>query len=680
MIAAWGHVATYLRAHPWQRRFLLACVLTSMLLFGWSIHWALAEGGRLPGQGNPALAFINVNDTRGINAWNYGLSIDRGGITAPDKVFWSSFVDFFWGIYRDAMMVAIWFLDWVLSFDWLTLFTTPLLGIGDAMEDVVARFGLVPAFLTCTAFVGVMWILRGKWSTGVYEILFSLVLATLLTGVLAHPVRMVAEPGTGLIYQTRDVGLDFVNAMAKTGKVPDTSSREAMTGRLVDTFIRQPLTIVNFGGPLDGTSCEQAYTDVIKAGPYGIDESTIRDKINDCNPDMGTYAAKPTATMVMAVLVLMPATTLLGLTAALIGGTVILAATSAAYQALKATITTITGLLPGAARGAMFMTIAHTLISIGLIAVTFLFFAIYLQVINSIFGAPGDITQRFFVIDVFMLIALVVFLTQRKRLKSSADRLARLMAARPGGVPTPHRMPDPSLGLMKAATVTQAVHTIASMARRRAPRGGTTPPPSGTGYQDLPSMPTPPAGSMPSAGGAPPAGPAPSGPAPTGPRPNGAPSLPSGPSGTGGRQLPPGGHRAARQLGGVAVSWAAQAAVGYATGGASTVVIGAMRLLPQRPKPALPPGSSDSATPAVKQVHLALPPARRPIAAITAGPVASVDLPADSTPPPAAPKPRPRSQPTPRPARPPRRPDAPQPNPRVARGYQRPPYGGGRRR
>ena len=36
-------------------------------------------------------------------------------------------------------------------------------------------------------------------------------------------------------------------------------------------------------------TCEGAYNDVVKAGPYGT-ESDIRDKVGECNEDLGNLS------------------------------------------------------------------------------------------------------------------------------------------------------------------------------------------------------------------------------------------------------------------------------------------------------------------------------------------------------------------------------------------------------
>ena len=52
------------------------------------------------GQTPPALAWIELKDSRGISLWNFEMSLDRGGITSPDKFFWASMTDACWGAYR----------------------------------------------------------------------------------------------------------------------------------------------------------------------------------------------------------------------------------------------------------------------------------------------------------------------------------------------------------------------------------------------------------------------------------------------------------------------------------------------------------------------------------------------------------------------------------------------------
>lgn len=423
------------------------------------------------GQTPAALSWIQLQDSRGISLWNYEMSLDRGGVTSPDKFFWSAITDACWGAYRSWCALALWFLDWVLSFDWLHTIASPLLSTGDAMQSVVDRIGAIPVLLTITAVVAVCWMARGRYATGIWELGTALVIAALATGVFAQPVQMVAGDN-GLIMKAQRTGLELSGALAtngqSAGQTPE-QLRKAQTGQLVDTFIRQPTEMINFGRVIDGGKCEQAYNDVIKKGPYGT-ESNIRDRVGDCDSSLGDYAAQPTASMALGSLVFMPASFVILLLTIVLAGSVIAAACYAMFQSLKAIVTMVTGLLPGGGRGSLLLTFAEAAISLLIILFTTVFLGVFMLVIQALFkGGSGDsVPKTFVIVDVILIVGIIIYWRQRKRLKESAQRLAEWMAKRPGGTPAT-RLPDRNaLGLGSAAS--GAVRTVTSLAQLRATR------------------------------------------------------------------------------------------------------------------------------------------------------------------------------------------------------------------
>ena len=200
----------------------------------------------------------------------------------------------------------------------------PMIAVGDAMQSVVHRIGAVPVLLTVAAVVAVAWMMRGRWATGIFELSMALVIAALATGVFAQPVRMVAGDN-GLIVQSQQWGLELSTALADPSAAPGQNPeqlRKAQTGLLVDTFVRIPTEMINFGRVLDGGKCESDYTDVIQAGPYG-GESDIRDKVGDCDSALKDYADQPTASMALGSLVFMPASFVILLMSLILAGSVI---------------------------------------------------------------------------------------------------------------------------------------------------------------------------------------------------------------------------------------------------------------------------------------------------------------------------------------------------------------------
>ncbi|MDN5798115.1 MAG: integral membrane sensor protein [Intrasporangium sp.] len=460
------------RVRRWLARSA-AVVMTAVLLLLVRVQAASAapaDGDQI-GQTPPALSWITLTDSHGISMWNYELSLDRGGVTSPDKFFWAAITDACWGAYRSWCALALWFLDWVLSFDWLHTIASPLLATGDAMQSVVDRVGAVPVLLTITAVVAVCWMARGRYATGIWELGTALVIAALATGVFAQPVQMVAG-SNGLIMKTQQTGLELSAALAtgggSTGQSPD-QLRKAQTGQLVDTFIRQPTEMINFGKVLDGGKCAKVYDDVLKKGPYGS-ASDIRDRVGECDSAAGDYAAQPTASMALGSIVFMPASFIILLLTIVLAGSVIAAACYAMFQSLKAILTLVTGLLPGGGKGSLLLTFAEAAISLLIILFTTVFLGVFLLVIQAMFksGANESVPKTFVIVDVILIVGIVIYWRQRKRLKESAQRLAEWMSKRPGGAPATRLPERHGSGLGSAAG--SAVRTVTSLAQLRATR------------------------------------------------------------------------------------------------------------------------------------------------------------------------------------------------------------------
>ncbi|SHN88992.1 hypothetical protein SAMN05660350_04984 [Geodermatophilus obscurus] len=427
------------RAARWRRPRRPGTAIAAVGLWLWQTGTAQAADGTA-GQAPGALRWIELADTRGISVWNYELSLDRGGVTSPGHLIWSFLLDLVWGIYRGCVVVAIWFLDWVISFAWLPVVAAPVLVLGDSLQTIVDRFGVVPVFATAATAVAVTWMARGRWSVGVFELVASPVIAALAVGVFADPVEQVAGDG-GLIMATRDVGLQLSAGMANNGDVGGDADtmRQQVTGTLVDTFIRMPTQMINFGEVLDGGGCEGAYDDVLRAGPHGGDDD-IRDAIGDCDANLGEVAANPGPGQFASAVIVSPAASLVMVFAIVLAGAVMLAAVFALYQALRLIVTVVLAVLPGAARGSLWQTLADLVMALVTVVFAVVFLTSYLVFIQGLFesstaGAQGTMAT-FFLVDVMLAVGIILFWKGRAKLRKAADRLAAAMATRPGTGPT----------------------------------------------------------------------------------------------------------------------------------------------------------------------------------------------------------------------------------------------------
>ena len=440
-----------------------------VLLVLWATSAAGDDGSKLS-QTPGALSWINPKDSRGIGVWNYEMSLDRGGVTSPSKVIWSSYIDFYWSLYRSIVVIAIWLIDWVLSFSWLHTLSQPALTLSQSLTDVVNRFGLPPTLLTIAAAVSVLWMAQGRWALGVVELFTSLLIASLALGVLSNPVQKVVGQD-GLIVQARDFGLQVANRLANDGGESGDAAqlRKDNSAVLVDTFVRMPAEVLNFGTVLDGGKCEKAYTEVVKAGPYG-NESTIRDAVGKCDSTMGDVAANPGPGQAVSSLVITPSALFILLFAIVLSGAVFLAALYALYYSIKAIVTLITGMLPGVARGALWQTIADFTMSLVILVFSIVFLTAYLLLIQGIFSAaePGGsgVMGTFFFVDILLLAGIIIFWRARRSLRRAADGLAKVLSTRPGPprhqhrATLPGRRPGVTKAVVEAAAVVVAVRTL----------------------------------------------------------------------------------------------------------------------------------------------------------------------------------------------------------------------------
>lgn len=447
------------------RIMVRAAMVAAVLLVVGNVAFVAADNGGQVGQTIPTLSWIQLSDDKGISLWNYELTINyQSDIFNPGATISAWFTELLWRGYLGCSAVAIWFLDWVLSFDWLTIITGPLLAIGEALRDVIARFGLVPAFLAVAALGGAMFIMRGKIARGVYEMLVGAFVVALSATALSNPIQMVAGPG-GWIFQARDHTLQVVAAMGDQAH----TDQNAITSELITTFIRQPVQLVSFGQILDGTACESVYDAAIRSGPHGYD-ATVRDAVKGCSEAAGVYAETPSGSMVASVLLQSPAGLVVLTIAILIGGTVMLALVSTVLASLKVIINVLLAVLPGGARRPLAQAFAEMFIGIATFVFAMFFLAVYLMVIQTVFRAhDGEPSKAFVITIIFMLLGLVAFLRYRRSLKAATDRLTQWMSQRPsGGAPRPLAPAGGGSQWMKAAGLYGAGKVLASPQGRTA--------------------------------------------------------------------------------------------------------------------------------------------------------------------------------------------------------------------
>lgn len=437
-------MARRLRPHPldagllwlfgrWMRlsrrthRIVLLTILVPTVMIGGADAALASSGSAAPA----VFSWVNIKDTHGVPAWNYQLSIGGDSVWHPVETIFGIITSLCWGIYQLWIILLAWMVNWVLSFGWLNMVSKPLIGFGQDLHVILfSHFGVVNTLLTLAALVSVMYMMRGKWLLGIFELGLSCVIAILAVGVLANPMKMVAGDH-GALAMARDSGLQIAVGLNNHGNLAGESTdtlRKQEVGMLLDTFLRKPQQLVNFGKVEDGTKCAGAYQKAVKTDP-----TNLKDDVGNCDGNASDYASSPGLGMVMSALALDPVGWGAGLFCVVLMLGVLVSGLYALWQSLKGIWSLFVAIAPGGSKGSLWMTLAELIISLVTLAVTVVFLAGYLLLLQDVMSAGGNSLKSFFIADILMLVGLIVYWRARHRLKKSTDRLAAALSKRPGG-------------------------------------------------------------------------------------------------------------------------------------------------------------------------------------------------------------------------------------------------------
>jgi len=427
----------------------------------------------------PALNWMKLLDSKGISVWAYEMSLNTGGITSPGKFVWSFLVTLTWQGYRALVVFAIWLINWVLSFSWLDWVATPVIALSKSVATLVHTFGLAPTFLTIMAATCAAHIFRGRWTMGAFDLVVGCAIAALAVGGLSNPVGLVTGQ-SGYIMQARDLGLELSSGLAHNGDTTSNADqmREQTSAMLVDTFIRMPAEMINFGRSLNGDPCEAKYDEVMRSGPHGGDD-TVRIAMQDCNAAMGDYADKPNSGMAISAIILSPSAIFVMLFALLLCVAVMLAVATVLYESLKLLVVMVWAILPGDSRGSLWQTFANVVMALATMTFAVVFLTAYLLLLQSVFSSTNSggngVMATFIFVDLLIVMGIILFWKGRKALKRSAARLAAVLAKRPAGG-SPSRLPAPQhSGLPGQAAALQAGRMLSQRSQGKSPAGDPSP-------------------------------------------------------------------------------------------------------------------------------------------------------------------------------------------------------------
>ncbi|WP_157874022.1 hypothetical protein [Kineococcus radiotolerans] len=408
------------------------------------------------------MAPLDAADTHELSIGKYQLSVDTGGVTNAMKLITNGvLLSGMWEAYRWTVGAAVAMINLALQMEWVQWLVEAIKPVALTLQnDVIAKLGLRGlALVVMGLWVGCI-IASGRFAKGLVQLLVSTTIAVLAAGALANPVALITGPH-GVLYGARDAGQAVATVITSDGKsaTPDPGLIEQKTGgAMVDTFVRLPHQMINYGRVIDGTSCQSAYDKALAGGPYDSDDDSARSAVGDCDEKLKDWADDPGWTGVGAIAILTPAGGALAALGIVLVVLIFLATLMVIFFAVKLIIDVILAILPGE-RSGLWSSVAGLLGAVLTVAGLIILLALYCVFLRGVLTTKTntDMLVRFFIVDAMVISFIVVTVVARKRISERARRMAEKAAAfSGGGKARPAQMP-------KLSQARQAIGQAAAM-------------------------------------------------------------------------------------------------------------------------------------------------------------------------------------------------------------------------
>lgn len=469
----------------WRRARLLMLVAAVYPVF---VDARAAIAADPPKGGSAWFTWVSIKDSRGFEPWQYGLSLDTGGVTNMGAGVGSIFLNWAWDLWRLVVLIAAWGLDYVLQFRALELFRPVAQTLGTVLSSVVGQIGIAGTLAGFSILLAGIWIAKGRAGAGFGEIAMIAIVLGLLSTWVSNPVGKLADPNDGLIVQAQQIGSGLTSRMLtnptgpatgygeadgadssqrpQPGPDPVVQARSVASQSLLDTFVRTPHQLLNYGKPLDdGGKCQTAYDKTIKSSPYPIGDDKPREAVGDaCGHDTDWVAENPQNSIIGAMLMFPSGIFLMVFVVVLLVVTAGLTAL-ALFEAAKLAIELLKGLLPGDSRAGIFVSVATMFAALAFLVVSVTAVGVLILTLKGVFASSGKTNP----VVMYLLVDLVVFILliwvatllvkARKSGKKLGQRMAQSMAPKPVSLAT-----GPSTA---ARVMNGARHTTAALQRRK---------------------------------------------------------------------------------------------------------------------------------------------------------------------------------------------------------------------
>lgn len=440
-------IGKWIRRHK-MRTFALivGSWLTMSLLGGHAIMAFAADGEGI--QSLPFLSSLNPSDSGGVDLLHYVfLPVDRGHpLTSPTNFFVTQIADPIWMANIVGLSWGMWFLQFLITMEWVTWLTTPLEAIFKLIADAIAQIGWLTTGLIIAGIIVTVAFFRGQVATGLTKMLISVSAFALAGTALANPVGLVTGPD-GLLGKARDAGGAIAASIASgdsslLNQAPsaDVSKQivtDSLLGQVMDAWVRFPAQEVAFGHILEGQCAETFNKVMMEVGPLETGGNKVLDAIKACDPAAGEYAMHPTIANAFSAGIATFGSQILNLLAVGLGVILLIAIGYSVFSVGKwmiANFAVVATFGYQAWWGGLVGTFIGVIgVALALIVVSG-FLSIVASVMTAMSGIPGLSTiAQLGILDVFVLTMIGVLIWQWIKAKKAGERLSERLARLTGG-------------------------------------------------------------------------------------------------------------------------------------------------------------------------------------------------------------------------------------------------------
>lgn len=445
-------------SRPWLTRAIVALFLLSLLLVA-SASAASADDGTTPPNENQ---LSGVTDSHGVPAEKYKVPpFDRGGMDNLIKMVNAFYIDNGWSFGVTMLNGAMWFFQWLLSFQWVTMVTSPVMVFATTIQSFFGGLNFIPFALAVAGLVYGLQLAKGRYAHGALNLFVSALVAVLLTGVLANPATAILG-SNGLLQKSIDMGGQASVAMATDGKNMDASGLTAgdvinatVNQKLTDIFLRDPSMYVSFGKKLSG-DCEKIFDEKMKAVKTGdTGDNSVRDAVAKCDPDAKFFMQHPSGQLDLLGSVGLGILVFFFMAAAF-AIILIFSVAVLAWRTLQLIPAGYLALLPGEERAGFWHVLLQVFAAIATVALSLVALVLYLRFVIEVLTLLDVLGRNKFVVLAALFLGGIIFLFLfRKKLHAAAGKMSAKMSSFMGAKGQAPRQP-----VTGAQVVRQTVSTV----------------------------------------------------------------------------------------------------------------------------------------------------------------------------------------------------------------------------